>query len=90
MISAADKQWFEGFVNFTLLPKLVELGYPVDGLEFKFSKNKDVKGLWTITQGLLNHYDVPEEYIEETFGVPVTKKTTPPAGNLNTDPDFFS
>lgn len=91
MISTADKQSLEGFVNFTLLPQLINLGYPLEGLTFSFNKNKDIKGLWAIAQGLLNHYDIDEDYIEETFGIPVTKKPTPPpAGNLNTDPDFFS
>lgn len=86
--SAADKEAFESFVTFTLFPKLVTHGYPfAEGDAFEFETPKDLKQLWTVTQGLLPYYDVEEDFIKNTFNIPVTKKKV---NQLNTDPDFFS
>lgn len=89
LITKSDRLWLEGFINTTLLPRLIELGYPVQGLEFKFEEEVDTEGLWTITEGLLPHYDIEEEYITNTFGIPVTKKVVPTETNLNHRKDSF-
>lgn len=90
MITLADKQFLEGFINNTLIPKLIAIGYELEGFAFRFEKNKDIKELWTITQGLLGHYDIEPEYITNTFGIPVTKKEKQEPKKLNTDTDFFA
>jgi len=74
MITEADKQFLEGYINETLIPRLILLGYPFNGFAFRFEKSKDIKSLWEITQGLLTHYDVDEDFITKTFGIPVSKK----------------
>lgn len=66
-----DKSWMEAYINETLLPKLVNFGYPFEGLHFEFSREKDLKSEWDIVDGILNHYDVDPDYITETFGIPV-------------------
>lgn len=86
-LTKADKQWLEGFINEDLKPILISFGYP--DLEFQFEKGKNLEALWKITSGLLTHYDIDEEYISETFGVPVKAKKQPPAnGGLSADRFF--
>ena len=70
-ISLADSRYAQFFINYTLLPKLIRLGYPLQGLEFRFEQEKDTGKLWQIAQGLLPYYDIPKDYIRETFGIPV-------------------
>lgn len=80
-ISMGDMRWLEGIINEMVLPKLAALGYPVEGLTFEFIREKDLKSQWDIVGGILTHFDVEEEYIIDTFGVPVTGKkevTVPP------------
>jgi len=88
-IYAADKQFIENYINTTLIPKLIQLGYPIQGTYFAFEQTKDTNQLWQITQGILNHYDVDEQFITDTFGIPVTGKKQPPSGSLKADTDFF-
>ncbi len=88
-ISQADKQWIENYINHKLLPQLILLGYPVTGLTFQFEKEKDINRLWSITQGVLNHYEVDEQFIQDTFGIPVTGKKQNASNGLNADTGFF-
>lgn len=93
MISEADKQWLEGYINYTLIPRLIFYGYPLEGFKFRFEQSKNIKELWTMAQGIMNHYDVDEEWISQTFGIPVTGKKmnpTPQPTKLNEDGDFFA
>lgn len=77
-ITVADKQWIEGLVNTVLIPKLVAVGYPMADFRFEFERGKDIQGIWTITKGILEHYEVEDQFIKDTFGIPVTgKKQTP-------------
>ncbi len=88
-ITLADKQFIENFINSELKPKLIQLGYPFEGLSFAFDQEKDLKSLWMITQGVLAHYDIDENFIKETFGIPVTGKKNIDS-NLNAkDNSFF-
>ena len=75
-ITRADKQWVQGYINHFLFPKLIKLGYPLQNCRFQWQKSKDINSLWNITKGLLPHYNIDEEFISDTFGIPVTKKTT--------------
>ena len=90
MIVRADKQMIEGYINAQLIPKLIDMGYAIQGLQFRFENKQDMDKLWATTQGLLPHFDVPEEYISQTFGIPVTKKENVGAQNLSGDSDFFA
>ncbi len=86
-IHDSDRAWIEKLMNQYILPKLIDTGYPFQGLTFGFDKEPDTQNLWKITEGILNHYDVDPEFIKNTFGIPVTgKKQT--SSTLRTD-DFF-
>lgn len=91
LLTKADKEWFESYINYTLIPKLNLHGYKLDNFLFRFEQSKDIAGLWAITKEVLVHYDVAPEFISETFGVPVTaKKQAPEAGKENLSAkDFF-
>jgi phage gp29-like protein len=89
-VTKSDKQWIEGYLNTVLIPRLITLGYPFQGYEFRFEEAVDVNQLWTITQGLLPHYYIEEEYITNTFGIPVAKKETQDTSqNLKAGKGFF-
>jgi phage gp29-like protein len=72
----ADKRWFEIIMNEQILPKLITLGYPVQGKIFEFVKNKDVATHWKMVNEMLTNYDIEPEYIQEHFNVPVSKKNS--------------
>jgi len=86
-IHESDRAWVEKLMNQYVLQKLIEIGYPFQGLRFVFDREPDTQSLWTITQGILNHFDVDPEFIKKTFGVPVTGKKQ--AGSRLRQSDFF-
>lgn len=76
LVTNADMMWFEGIMNQEILERLTLMGYPFDGLTFKFNRSKNLEALLKIAMGLLEHYDIPEEEITDAFGFTVTKKVT--------------
>lgn len=90
--NVSDKKWLEGIINEVILPRLETFGYPVAGLRFEFEKTKDTKAQWAIVEGVLNYFEVDENYIVETFGIPVTGKRETPMAKAPTTKahtDFF-
>lgn len=72
LISLADKKNLEGWINETLIPKLVNLGYPFDGLRWEFEKLKDLKALVEIMKGLATSGFRPTiEWVENEFSMPI-------------------
>jgi len=87
LIIKADMKAFSNFCNFYLIPKLIKLGYPFqEGDRFKWDMTEKLgkKEQWEITQGVLKHYEVEEEWITRTYGIPVTKRkeATSPTNGL--------
>lgn len=91
LLTKADKEWWESYINYTLIPKLNIHGYKLDGFSFRYEQTKDIKSLWAITKDVLLHYEVEPDFISETFGVPVTgKKELPKPSNSDLNAkDFF-
>ena len=77
LVTNGDFMWWEMYFNQRMIPKLIAMGYPFEGLRLEFDRPKDLQALLKIVTGLLEYYDVPEEYIIDTFGVPVVKKAEP-------------
>jgi phage gp29-like protein len=74
-----------------VIPALQALGQLKGDLILAFDKAEDTAQLWKITEGLLRNYDIPPDWINEKFGVPVEPKKQPeqkPLG-FNLSPDFF-
>ena len=87
-ITDADKQFIEHYVNHTLIPKLIALGYDLNGVSFQFEKSQDLKQLFTFTQGFMQTMDVDPEWVQDTFGIPVTPKAILPTTQKDAG-DFF-
>ena len=83
-IQQADKSMIEEFINEKVLPKLVQLGYPVDGLTFEFILEKDLNQELDMALKIASQFEMDQEgidYINQTFSVPVTKQKQQ-AGNF--------
>ncbi|HMP93207.1 MAG TPA: DUF935 family protein [Phnomibacter sp.] len=74
----ADMQWVEQQFNHLILPALARLGIIPAGLRLKFEPEADLEQLWKYTQGLLQHYTIPPDWIRDTFGVQVEAPRTQP------------
>lgn len=78
-ITQADCIWVETIINDKFFPFLTNLGFKLEGKRFKFdtkeqfSKDKQFE----ITKELLGFYDIPEQWINDTFNVPVEAKKVP-------------
>lgn len=77
LITGGDMMFIENLMKHAL-PKLIAIGYPFEGLKFRYQRKGDMQAQWTIVSGILEYYNVPAEYITDTFGVPVEAKTTDP------------
>lgn len=76
----SDKAMLQDFITEKVLPRLVELGYPVDGLNFEFLEEKDTMEELEIALKIASQFEIADEgieYINQTFGVPVTKQKEP-------------
>ena len=79
-ISQADRRDIKFNVNDILIPLLVQHGYSFlshdDVFEWVESKEEiDINQYWDIVNGmLLNGYEIEEEWLSETFNVPITGK----------------
>ncbi len=76
LILTADMLMIETIVNTQLIPKLINLGYPLKGYRFCYHVTRELTlqdkiNLYAL---LLQYYDISEEEIEEKFGVEVVAK----------------
>jgi len=89
-VTSSDKRWITDWINESVLPKLIQIGYSqLAGYVFQFELEDDLTEKWKITQGLLSHYDIDPEYISETFNVPVEKKKEPAPNPTKLDAKSF-
>lgn len=77
VVTEGDFMWIEGIMNQEIIPRLILMGYPFEGLSFKYERSEDLTTLWNIYNGILKYYEIDEEHITDKFNVPVTKRTTP-------------
>ncbi len=73
----ADGRFLQRLINNKLIPKLAAIGYPFDNCRFKFISAPDIEKLWQVVRGLLPFYNIPEDWISETFQIPVERKEEP-------------
>lgn len=98
---ASDKKALAAFVNKDVIPRLIQMGYPLNGLTFEFIEKKNLQPLWDRTQQAMIHYDFDIEWLNKTFGLEITgkkgdtptKKTaqneTPKKNNKTPEKGFF-
>ncbi len=78
-ISQADRRDISFNVNDDLLPMLKMQGYNYiaddDIFEWIESKEEiDLNEFWTITQGIMQNYEIEQDWLSETFNVPIVGK----------------
>ncbi|WP_027395682.1 phage head morphogenesis protein [Aquimarina latercula] len=85
-IAVADKRHLTFLVNDCLLPILRNQGYTEIGKNDKFEFDQghalELTEYWTITQGVMQEYEVDPEWISKTFSIPITGKKKSPAPTL--------
>lgn len=70
----ADLSFIEQCWNDIVIPALLNIGAISGECVYKYSPTEDVEQLWKIASGLLTHYDIPAEWINDKFNIPVTEK----------------
>jgi len=90
-IAGDDRRTIEFTVNEQLIPMLALWGHNInpetDKFRFDPTDKLSLVELWAIVDELLEHGDVPIEWISEKFGVPITglkQRQEPPASTNNT------
>lgn len=91
-IAESDKRFIAFLINDVLIPKMINHGFKqVAGKRFEWKAAKDMAQLWKITNELMSHKNVPNDFIEETFGIPVEdKQTTTTNAGIQTDKEEVS
>lgn len=89
-ISQADRRDITFTVNDELMPLLKLQGYSYisddDVFEWIESKEEiDLMQYWNVVQGILQNYDVEEDWIKETFNIPIIGKKQSSGNNFNTE-----
>lgn len=80
-VMESDKRLIASVVKDQLMTLLEQRGLKVQGRKFEYSEQKDLDALYDRVEGLLQHFEVDEQFINDTFGIPVKKKTAPAEQN---------
>lgn len=77
-IALADMEFLENFANDELIPRLINLGYPLDGGKFAFDTSRESTHQERINSLtlLLQHYDVDPATVKDLLGIDVEPKST--------------
>lgn len=85
-IAISDKRHLTFLVNDCLLPILRNQGYAVlkEGDKFEFDKGHalELDTYWTIAQGVMQDYEIDQEWISKTFSIPIIGKKKSPSPTL--------
>ncbi len=75
-IVMADQQYISYLFNFQLLPKLINLGYPFQGLRFKWLEKQELSlaDQWKMIYEAIqtNQFELDVDEIKERFNLPIT------------------
>jgi phage gp29-like protein len=86
-ITVDDMDDLQYLVNDELLPFLARHGYPFnneDAFVWDEEQQLSVTERWKIDDGILKYFEVDPDYIEQTYGVPVTKmRSSPTSGGAD-------
>lgn len=72
LLVQSDMALLEDAWTNTIIPALVKHGVLKGQLTFEYDPAEDTGQLWNFVQGLLPHYEIPPEFIEDKFGIEVT------------------
>ena len=79
----ADRKMLAGYWNSTVIPALVYIGILPAGSVFSWQQQEDIEKLWAMVVQLLQFKDVPNDWIEEKFGIVCTDKAFTVPGQLS-------
>jgi len=82
-VTAADYTFLEYEWNDKVIPRLITHGFPLENRFFRFDQTKTLplQEQWKMVKGMLDSgYQIPNDYIQETFDVPIEGKVDPPPG----------
>ena len=85
-----DKIFLENVFTYQLVPLLNMHGFGFDGMKIQIKPDEkvDLQAKFLIDSKLLDYYDIPVEYITETYGTPVLAKAkAEPEQNTNSIED---
>ncbi|GGB82910.1 hypothetical protein GCM10007424_23670 [Flavobacterium suaedae] len=83
-LTLLEQEW-----NTTVIPAVQALGIVKGDAVFVYDKAEDIAQLWKMTQGLLNNYDIPVDWIADKFGIPVEAKKQQKNETLNFGANFL-
>ena len=74
----SDLRFIENVINNKLFPLMVFHGMLPDGVKFQFDRSEHLSLMdkWQIDKELINTFEVPQDYIEQTYGTPVGEAKT--------------
>lgn len=84
-IAEADKRFVQFLVNDELIPRMVKHGFKLAGMRFEWAATKDLTKQMEMVTKLLPFKNIPNEYIQETFGIPVEDKAALPVAEPQPD-----
>jgi phage gp29-like protein len=103
IIAEKERKRIEFIVNGKIIPLLSRIGIPLNPEtdEFVFDRSEDMRlpEQWNIVSKALEHYDIPDQWVSETFNFPITGRRQPAApptnpepkpGNAKADAGFFA
>lgn len=74
---AADRERLTGEWNETVIPALIQIGWlPANIERFEFRQVENLDALFSKACQLLPYKDIPNDWIEDKFGIPTTDKQT--------------
>jgi len=80
----SDLALLEQYWNSTVIPALQNIGVLPANIIFAYPKAEDLDKLWKMTTEAWQKYDVPADWVKDTFGIPVEPKKEPVSnGNLS-------
>lgn len=79
----ADRRRLEMYWNEKVIPALVRIGVLAEPLTFQLQPEEDPEKLWNMAIQLLPYKDIPNEWIEQKFGIQVTDKAVQGWGMYN-------
>lgn len=86
-VADADKRSMQFLVNDELIPRMIKHGFTVlNNLRFEFAPVKNLKAQMEMVTAIMPYMNVDEKYVQETFGIPVSKKENAPVGEPNKKP----
>lgn len=81
ILAERDRRMIEFAVNDQLIPILRNIGMPFsDTDEFIYDRSEDLRltEQWNIVNQALSHYDIPDEWVSETFNFPIKGRKPQP------------